>query len=106
VTAVAPSPGLGLTGLPLATAKGLAWASRPQRKTAVDRAAQSPTRSAPTHSRYEDAPLDLARVLQALDRPDDAVAERRAGLELCTEEGHRPGIKQTRALLDELEGSG
>ena len=50
-----------------------------------------------------DATLDLARVLAALDERDDAVAEARAALELFSAKGHRPGIEQTRAFLDELE---
>jgi len=50
-----------------------------------------------------DATLDLARVLQALDRRDDAVAEARAALELFTAKGHRSGIDQARTLVDELE---
>jgi hypothetical protein len=50
-----------------------------------------------------EATLDLARVLQALERRDDAVAKARTALELFTAKGHRPGIEQARALLDELE---
>ena len=52
-----------------------------------------------------DATLDLARVLQALDRRGDAAAEARAALELFTAKGHRPGIEQTRAMLNELDAS-
>jgi class 3 adenylate cyclase len=52
-----------------------------------------------------DATLDLARVLRALDDQDHAVAEARGALELFTAKGHRPGIDQTRAFLDELGAS-
>jgi hypothetical protein len=51
-----------------------------------------------------DAILDLARVLQALGRRGDAVAEARAALGLFIAKGHRPGVDQTRAFLDKLEG--
>lgn len=52
-----------------------------------------------------DAKLELGRVLQALHRQGDAVVEARGALELFTVKGHRPGIEQSRALLDELRGS-
>jgi serine/threonine protein kinase/tetratricopeptide (TPR) repeat protein len=50
-----------------------------------------------------DATLDLARVLAALGRRDDAVCEARAALEIFSAKGHRPGIDNARALLDELD---
>jgi class 3 adenylate cyclase/tetratricopeptide (TPR) repeat protein len=46
--------------------------------------------------------LDLARILIALERPDEAVREARAALDLFLTKGDRPGAQQTRALLDEL----
>jgi len=46
--------------------------------------------------------LDLAHVLNALDRPDEAIREARAALDLFLTKGDRPGAQQTGALLDEL----
>jgi class 3 adenylate cyclase len=46
--------------------------------------------------------LALARVLAGLERPEEAVAEARAALELFLTRGDRPGANQTRALLNEL----
>ena len=46
--------------------------------------------------------LDRARILTALERPDAAVREARAALDLFLTKGDRPGAQQTRALLDEL----
>ena len=67
-------------------------------------------RSAVTHAfrtdsleERADATLGLARVLQALGRPREAVSEARTALELFAAKGHRPGIDTTRALLAELE---
>jgi hypothetical protein len=45
---------------------------------------------------------DLARVLTALERPEAAVPEARAALDLFLTKGDRPGAHQTRALLHEL----
>ena len=50
-----------------------------------------------------DATLDLARLLQAIDRREDADPEARTALELFTAKGHRPGTDRARALLAELE---
>ena len=46
--------------------------------------------------------LDLARVLTALERPEVAIPEARAALDLFLTKGDRPGAEQTRTLLDEL----
>jgi class 3 adenylate cyclase len=46
--------------------------------------------------------LELARVLTALDRPDEAIPEARAALDLFLAKGDRPGAQQTHALLNEL----
>ncbi|MGZ6563707.1 MAG: hypothetical protein ACXVH3_31255 [Solirubrobacteraceae bacterium] len=46
--------------------------------------------------------LDLARVLTVLERPEEAIPEARAALELFLTKGDRPGANQTRALLNEL----
>ena len=51
-----------------------------------------------------DATLDLARVLEAVGRRDDAVPEARAALELFTAKGHRPGMDRARAVLARLQG--
>ena len=66
-------------------------------------------RSAVAHASQIDSPevradavLDLARVLEAVGRPDDALPEARAALELFTAKGHRPGVRSARALLAEL----
>jgi class 3 adenylate cyclase/DNA-binding SARP family transcriptional activator len=72
-------------------------------------AAQSWARSAVEYaSRTDDlnhranAKLDLARVLAALERPEAAIPEARAALDLFLTKGDRPGGDQTRALLDDL----
>jgi class 3 adenylate cyclase/tRNA A-37 threonylcarbamoyl transferase component Bud32 len=49
-----------------------------------------------------EATLDFARVLVSLERRDDAASEARAALELFAAKGDRPGIEQTRELIDEL----
>ena len=49
-----------------------------------------------------DARLELARILVALERRDDAVAEARAALELSVSKGDRPGARQARAFLEEI----
>jgi tetratricopeptide (TPR) repeat protein len=46
--------------------------------------------------------LDLARVLTALERPQEAIPEARAALELFLTKGDRPGADQSRAVLQEL----
>jgi tetratricopeptide (TPR) repeat protein len=48
------------------------------------------------------ARLELARVLQALGRGGEAVAEARAALEVYEAKGDRPGMKWAQTLLDEL----
>jgi DNA-binding SARP family transcriptional activator len=49
--------------------------------------------------------LELARVLAALNRRDEAIPEARAALELFMTKGDRPGADQTRAMLRELEAA-
>ena len=46
--------------------------------------------------------LALARVLAGLERPEEAVAEAGAALELFLTRGDRPGADRTRAILNEL----
>jgi tetratricopeptide (TPR) repeat protein len=48
------------------------------------------------------AELELARVLSALGRPEEATTQARAALALYEAKGHRPGAGETRALLHEL----
>lgn len=50
-----------------------------------------------------DAKLDLASVLEAAGRREDAVPEARVALELFTAKGHRPGMDRAQALLAALE---
>ena len=50
-----------------------------------------------------DATLDLARILEAAGREDDADSDARVALELYAAKGHRPGIDEARRLLAELE---
>ena len=50
-----------------------------------------------------DATFDLARVLEAAGRRDDAVRDARVALELFTAKGHRPGMDRAQALLAALE---
>ena len=52
--------------------------------------------------RQANAKLDVARVLTALERPEEAIREARAALDLFLTKGDHPGADQTRALLDEL----
>jgi ATP/maltotriose-dependent transcriptional regulator MalT len=47
--------------------------------------------------------LELARVLSALGRSEEASSEARAALDLYAAKGDRPGTHQARALLDQLE---
>ena len=49
-----------------------------------------------------DARLELARILSALERHDDAISDARAALELYEAKGDLPGTKEAAALLDEL----
>jgi class 3 adenylate cyclase/DNA-binding SARP family transcriptional activator len=72
-------------------------------------AAQSWARSAVEYASRTDhmtdqanTKLDLARVLNALERPEAAIPEARAALDLFLTKGDRPGADQTRALLDDL----
>jgi DNA-binding SARP family transcriptional activator/class 3 adenylate cyclase len=72
-------------------------------------AAERWARSAVDHASRTDDPvdqantkLDLARVLAALERPEEATPQARAALDLFLTKGDRPGADQTRALLDEL----
>jgi ATP/maltotriose-dependent transcriptional regulator MalT len=53
-------------------------------------------------TRQANTKLDLARVLTALERPEAAIPEARAALDLCLTKGDQPGADQTRALLDDL----
>ena len=46
--------------------------------------------------------LDLAGVLSALGRTEEAIAEAHRGLELYAAKGDRPGLADARALLDRL----
>jgi tetratricopeptide (TPR) repeat protein len=48
------------------------------------------------------ARLDLARVLSALQRPEEAKTEARGALDLYQSKGDRPGIAQAIAILDAL----
>ena len=72
-------------------------------------AAEHWARSAADHASRTDDPvdqantkLDLARVLTALGRPEEAIPEARAALDLFLTKGDRTGLKAARALLDEL----
>ena len=80
----------------LALSDGDGEAAERWARSAVDRASRTddPVDQANTK-------LDLARVLIALDRPEEAIPEARAALELFLTKGDRPGADQTRALLDE-----
>jgi hypothetical protein len=49
--------------------------------------------------------LELARILSALNRRDEAIPEARAALDLFLTKGDRPGAEQTRAVLKELEAA-
>jgi hypothetical protein len=72
-------------------------------------AAERWARSAVDHASRTDDPveqaktkLELARVLNALERPEAAIPEAEAALDLFLTKGDRPGADQTRALLAEL----
>jgi hypothetical protein len=49
--------------------------------------------------------LELARVLAALERRDEAIPEARAALDLFLTKGDRPGAEQTRSMLKRLEAA-
>jgi class 3 adenylate cyclase len=73
-------------------------------------AAERWARSAVDHACSTDALVDqaitrleLARILAALDRRDEAISEAQAALKLFTAKGDRPGAEQTRAMLDGLK---
>jgi tetratricopeptide (TPR) repeat protein len=53
---------------------------------------------------HADLELELARILAALRRLDEAIATAHAALELYKTKGDRPGAAITTALLDELRG--
>ena len=72
-------------------------------------AAENWARSAVDHASMTDnlvqqanTKLNLARVLTALERPEAAILEAQAALDLFLTKGDRPGVDQTRALLHEL----
>jgi hypothetical protein len=50
-----------------------------------------------------DATLDLARVLGALEQRDDAADQARAARDLYLAKGHRPGVSESSAFLEELD---
>ena len=73
-------------------------------------AAEGWARSAVDRARLTDlstlqamAELELARVLSALGRTDEATTQARAALGLYEAKGHRPGAGEARALLHELQ---
>jgi class 3 adenylate cyclase/DNA-binding SARP family transcriptional activator len=73
-------------------------------------AAERWARSAVDHAFSTDAlvdqaktKLELARIVAALDRPDEAISEAQAALELFEAKGDRPGGEQARAVLAEVE---
>jgi hypothetical protein len=75
----------------------------------IGEAAERSARSAANHASLTDnlvyqasTKLDLARVLTALERPDEAIPEARTALDLFLTKGDRLGAQQTRALLHEL----
>jgi tetratricopeptide (TPR) repeat protein len=72
-------------------------------------AAERWARSAVDHASRTDMPvyqgntkLELARVLSALGRRDEAISDARAALKLFQSKGDRPGADEAQALLDEL----
>ncbi len=72
-------------------------------------AAENWARSAVDHASMTDnlvqqanTKLNLARVLTALERPEAAIREAQAALDLFLTKDDRPGVDQTRALLHEL----
>jgi class 3 adenylate cyclase len=81
----------------LALADGNSEAAERWARSAVDHASMTDNLVQQASSR-----VDLARVLAALERPEAAVREARAALDLFLAKGDRPGAKQTRALLHEL----
>jgi hypothetical protein len=49
--------------------------------------------------------LELARVLSALGRREEAISDARGALELFQSKGGRPGAANARALFDQLGAS-
>ena len=73
------------------------------------REAERWARSAVEHASHTDWPvfqanasLELACILAALDRPQEAVTEARGTLDLYRAKGDRPGAAEAQALLDQL----
>jgi hypothetical protein len=48
--------------------------------------------------------LQLARVLAATGRPEEAVAEAREALQIHESKGDQPGMRTVRAFLEQLGG--
>jgi class 3 adenylate cyclase/DNA-binding SARP family transcriptional activator len=84
----------------LALAEGDAAAAERWARSAVEHAVQTDFVSDQAAARQE-----LARILVALGRQQEATAEAHAALELYEAKGDRPGAAETRALLEELRAS-
>jgi tetratricopeptide (TPR) repeat protein len=75
-------------------------------RAAAERCAQSAVEHASrteTPMANADAEVELARVLSAIGRSQEAVLHARRALELADAKGDRPRATDARALLDELE---
>jgi class 3 adenylate cyclase/DNA-binding SARP family transcriptional activator len=81
----------------LALADGDSEAARRWAQSAVDHASLTDDLISQANTK-----LDLARVLTALKRPEAAIPEAQAALDLFLTKGDRPGAQQTRAMLHEL----
>ena len=81
----------------LALADGDSEAARRWAQSAVDHASLTDDLISQANTK-----LDLARVLTALKRPEAAIPEAQAALDLFLTKSDRPGAQQTRAMLHEL----